>query len=134
MFVPVNLHYTNNHLWLRDIGRQDAYVGITDYAQKELGRIDFVGIEREGGLKKKGESFGTIYGSNKHADLIMPFDGRILMVNQDIETNPKILNSDPYHYWLVLLTATNSLAENIGQCFTSEHYRRALNSVKLYSK
>src|SRR3989344_2659764 len=109
MFIPVNLHYTSNHLWLRDVGRQDAYVGITDYAQKELGRIDFIEIQHEGSLKKNGESFGIIYGSNKSVELIMPFTGRILIVNPDIELHHGILNSDPYHYWIVLLTATNSL-------------------------
>lgn len=134
MFVPVNLHYTSSHLWLRDVGRQDAYVGITDYAQKELGRIDFIEIQHEGSLKKNGESFGTIYGSNKCVELIMPFAGRILIVNQDVETHPGILNSDPYHYWIVLLTATNSLTDNRGKYFTSENYLEAINMTKTFHK
>lgn len=134
MFIPVNLHYTSNHLWLRDVGRQDVYVGITDYAQKELGRIDFIEIQYEGSLKKKGDAFGVIYGANKCVDLIMPFAGRILMINPDIEMHPGILNSDPYHYWVILLAITDSKGNNSEKYFTSGKYKEAINSSKALNK
>lgn len=130
MFIPVNLHYTSSHLWLRDVGRQDAYVGITDYAQKELGRIDFIEIQHEGSLKKKGESFGIIYGANKSVDLFMPFSGRILIENPEMEKHPGILNSDPYHFWIVLLASTNSLADKMTKYLTSKDYQYAISHVK----
>jgi glycine cleavage system H protein len=134
MFIPINLHYTSNHLWLRDIGRQDVYIGITDYAQKELGRIDSIEIQREGSLKKEEEAFGTIYGANKCVDLVMPFEGRILIINSDIETNPGILNSDPYHYWIVLLAATNNIEINSERYFTADKYKEAINNLKVLIK
>ena len=126
MFIPVNLRYTNNHLWLRDIGRQDVYIGITDYAQKELGRIDLVEMQYEGSQKRIGESFGTIYGTNKCVDLVMPFSGRILMLNSDVEIHPGILNSDPYHNWIVLLTGTSNLADKMVKYFTSKDYKQVI--------
>lgn len=135
MFIPVHLRYTNNHLWLRDVGRHDAYAGITDYAQRELGRIDSIEIEHEGSLKKEGETFGIIYGANKCVELIMPFAGRILIVNPEIEKHTEVLNSDPYHYWTVLLTAKANLVDNMAKYFTSEGYQSAIRSSKnRYSK
>lgn len=134
MFIPVNLRYTSNHLWLRDIGRQDAYVGITDYTQIELGRIDCIEIEHEGSLKKDGETFGIIYGANKCMDLIMPFAGRILIVNSDIEKHTGILNTAPYHYWIALLTSTTSLIDNTTKYFTSQGYQQSFESLKTINK
>jgi glycine cleavage system H protein len=134
MFIPVNLHYTRDHLWLRDVGRQDAYAGITDYAQKELGRIDCIEIEHEGSQKERGDRFGVIYGANKCVDLIMPFTGQLLMLNPDIEKLSGIINSDPYHHWIVMLTAKDSLADNKTQYFTAEGYKNAVDSLKTRNK
>lgn len=130
MFMPLNLRYTSNHLWLREVGRQDLYVGITDYAQKELGRIDSIEIQREGSEKNKGESFGTIFGANKCAELIMPFAGRILIVNTDILKHPGVLNSNPYHYWIILLTAAIDLTELMSNYFTPDAYKQAIANTK----
>jgi|ERR1035437_3619053 glycine cleavage system H protein len=107
MFIPVNLRYTANHLWLRPIGRKDIYVGITDYAQKELGRIDSFEINCEGSIIRKDVPFGTIYGANKTIDLIMPRTGRILSLNGDVEINPRYLNSDTYHFWIALISISD---------------------------
>lgn len=130
MFVPINLRYTMNHLWLRDVGRQDVYVGITDYAQKELGRVDSIEMQHVGHQRKKGESFGIIYGANKSEELIMPFAGQIFIVNPDIEKHPGIVNSDPYYYWIVMLTAATSLVDNKTKYFTSEDYQIVINRFK----
>lgn len=130
MFIPQNLHYTSNHLWLREVGRQDLYVGITDYVQKELGRIDSIEIEQEGSQKKKGESFGIIYGANKCAELTMPFSGRILIVNPDTLKHPGLLNSDPYQYWIILLTVATNLTDIIGNYFTPQAYQHAISLPK----
>ncbi len=130
MFIPVNLHYTSNHLWLCEVGRQDAYVGITDFGQKALGRIDSIELQRNGSKKKKGELFGIIYGSNKTMSLFMPFEGRILIVNPDNENLPERLNTAPYHYWIVLLSAKKNLVDNLIKCYTSDGYRNFINSLK----
>jgi len=107
MFIPVNLRYTTHHLWLRPIGRKDIYVGITDYAQKELGRIDSLDINNEGSIIKKDEPFGTIYGANKTLELIMPRTGRIISLNVDVEIHPRHLNSDTYHFWIALISISD---------------------------
>jgi glycine cleavage system H protein len=131
MFMPLNLRYTLNHLWLREVGRQDLYVGITDYAQKELGRIDFIEIQREGSEKNKGESFGTIYGANKCVELIMPFEGQLLLVNPDIVKHPGELNSDPYHAWIILLTAATNVTEFMSKYLTPGDYKHAITAIKI---
>lgn len=104
MFIPINLKYTSNHLWTRTIGREDIYIGITDYAERELGRIELIEINREGQILIKGQSFGIIYGTNKTLDLIMPVNGLILFGNTDVFKNPQSLNSDSYHNWIALIT------------------------------
>lgn len=134
MFIPLNLRYTSNHLWLREVGRQDLYVGITDYAQKELGRIDYIEIEHEGSQKKEGETFGIVYGTNKCIDLIMPFTGQILMLNPDIEKLSGIINSNPYHHWIVIMTAKNNLVNGMKKYFTCENYKNAIGSLKHETK
>lgn len=107
MFIPINLKYTKNHLWIRPIGREDIYIGITDYAERELGRIDLIEINREGKILMQGKSFGIIYGANKTLDLIMPVNGQILFNNADVLNHPQTLNSDSYHNWISLMTIKN---------------------------
>jgi len=104
MFIPANLKYTNNHLWTRFIGREDMYIGITDYAERELGRIELIEINREGKTLMKGRPFGIIYGENKTLELIMPMNGQILFSNTDVLNHPQSLNSDSYHNWIALIT------------------------------
>lgn len=130
MFIPVNLRYTSNHLWLREVGRQDAYIGITDFAQKELGRIDSIEIKPDGYEKKQIESFGLIYGANKSMELTMPLTGRILIVNPEIIKHPGILNSDPYDNWIILFTSTTNLADNTTKYLTSMEYQIVLTHFK----
>ena len=102
MHTPRNLRYTPHHLWVRPVGRNDIYVGITDFAQKELGRIESMDLQREGSLQKIGEVFGVIYGANKMFELFAPLSGRILMLNPEIARTPFLVNSDPYHFWIAL--------------------------------
>lgn len=107
MFIPANLKYTKNHLWTRSIGREDIYIGLTDYAERELGRIDLIEIKEEGKIVMKGNPFGIIYGANKTLDLIMPVNGQILFSNPDVLIHPKTLNSDSYLNWIALITIKN---------------------------
>ncbi len=126
MHTPRNLRYTAGHLWLRPVGRNDIYVGITDFAQKELGRIDSLDIHSEGTEEMMGESFGVIYGSNKSFELIAPLAGRILMLNPDAEKTPVVLNSDPYHHWVVLMSIEEKHLQRV-KYLSAEEYQNMIS-------
>lgn len=101
MNIPENLLYTKDHEWLRIEG-DTGYVGITDFAQSELGDIVFVEIETKGETLPKGESFGTIEAVKTVSDMFMPVAGEILEVNPALEESPEVVNKDPYGKgWMV---------------------------------
>jgi len=95
MFFPENLKYTTNHEWIRPEG-DEAYVGITDYAQSELGEIVFVDVTSVDKLLDKSSVFGSIEAVKTVSDLLMPVAGTVLEVNPDLEDKPELVNSDPY--------------------------------------
>ena len=101
MNFPTNVKYTNEHEWVRIEG-DEAYVGITDYAQSQLGDIIFVDIPTEGETLEKGETFGSIEVVKTVSDLFLPIGGEILEVNPALEENPELVNKDPYgEGWIV---------------------------------
>ena len=101
MNVPANLKYTKEHEWIRLEG-EFAYVGITDYAQSELGEIVFVEVETVGETLNEGEVFGTVEAVKTVSDLYLPVDGEILEFNEELESNPELVNDDPYGKgWMV---------------------------------
>ena len=101
MNVPENLKYTKDHEWLRVEGDM-AYIGVTDFAQGELGDIVFIEIETVGETMKKEEVFGTIEAVKTVSDMFMPVGGEILEMNQAIEETPDVVNKDPYGKgWMV---------------------------------
>jgi glycine cleavage system H protein len=95
MNVPENLKYTKDHEWVKVDGNE-AVVGITDFAQSELGDIVFVEIETEGETLNSEEVFGTIEAVKTVSDLFMPVSGKILEFNSELEANPETVNTDPY--------------------------------------
>lgn len=95
MNIPAELKYTKDHEWVRIEG-DEAVVGITDFAQSELGDIVFVEIETEGETVDKEEVFGTVEAVKTVSDLFMPISGEILTFNPDLEDAPETVNSDPY--------------------------------------
>ena len=106
-----DLKYTKEHEWVRVEG-STATVGITDFAQGELGDIVFVEIETVGEKLGKEEVFGTIEAVKTVSDLFMPVSGEILEMNQLIEESPDIVNKDPYGKgWIVLVEADNLAAD-----------------------
>ena len=108
MKVPENLKYTEDHEWLRMEG-EFAYVGITDYAQHELGDIVFVDITTEGETLGKGEVFGSIEAVKTVSDIMLPVGGEIVEVNAALESDAAIVNSDPYgEGWLVKIKVTDA--------------------------
>jgi glycine cleavage system H protein len=107
MNVPVNLLYTKDHEWLRIEGNM-AYVGVTDFAQGELGDVVFIEIETLGETLKKEEVFGTIEAVKTVSDMFMPVSGEILEVNNALEESPDVVNKDPYGKgWMVKIRIVN---------------------------
>lgn len=95
MNIPSNLKYTKNHEWIRVEG-ENAYIGITDFAQKELGDIVYLEIETVGETLAKEESFGTVEAVKTVSDLFMPVSGEVLELNPDLENAAELVNKDPY--------------------------------------
>ena len=101
MNFPSELKYTKDHEWIRVEG-DTAFVGITDYAQQELGEIVFVDIATEGETLAKDEAFGSVEAVKTVSDLLMPVAGEVLEVNSELEDHPELVNSDPYGKgWLI---------------------------------
>ena len=108
MNVLENLKYTKDHEWVRVEG-DEAFIGITDFAQGELGDIVFVEVETEGETLDKEEAFGTIEAVKTVSDLFMPVAGEVLEFNADLEDAPEMINSDPYDKgWIVKIKLTNT--------------------------
>ena len=101
MNVPAELKYTKEHEWIRVEG-EEAVVGITDYAQSQLGDIVFVECETVGDALEAGETFGTIEAVKTVSDLDLPVAGEVLEFNEELEGEPELVNKDPYGKgWIV---------------------------------
>jgi len=108
MNIPPNLKYTKDHEWV-DINEGIASIGITDFAQGELGDIVFVEFPDVGDSFNTGEPYGTIEAVKTVADLFAPVNGKIIEINEDLDNNPGKVNSDPYgDGWLVKVELVNS--------------------------
>jgi glycine cleavage system H protein len=110
MNLPNNLKYTKDHEWIRVEG-EVAYVGITDFAQSELGEIVFVENEKEGETIGANEVFGSIEAVKTVSDLCMPVTGEILEVNAALEDAPELVNNDPYGEGWMIKIAVKDAAE-----------------------
>lgn len=107
MNIPSNLHYTKEHEWIRVEGNE-AYVGITDYAQSELGEIVFVDINTEGETLTQGEVFGSVEAVKTVSDLNMPVAGEVLEINETINDQPELVNNDPYgEGWMIKISVAD---------------------------
>jgi len=121
MNVPETLRYTKDHEWLRTEG-EFGYVGITDFAQGELGDIVFIEIETTGETLKKEEVFGTIEAVKTVSDMFMPVGGEVLEVNPALEESPDVVNKDPYGKgWMVKIRITDT--SEIDSLLTPEKYK-----------
>ena len=124
MNVPVNLLYTKDHEWLRLEGDL-AYIGVTDFAQGELGDIVFIEIETLGETLNKEDVFGTIEAVKTVSDMFMPVSGEILEVNSVLEESPDVINKDPYGKgWMVKIRITD--LNEINELLTAEQYKALL--------
>ena len=107
MNIPANVKYSEDHEWLRVEG-EEAYIGISDYAQHELGDIVFVDMDTVGETIERNETFGTIEAVKTVSDLMMPVSGEILEFNEALQDNAAAINSDPYgEGWIVKIKMTN---------------------------
>lgn len=126
MNFPQNLKYTNEHEWIRLEG-DVAYVGITDYAQEQLGDIVFVDVPTEGETLEADEVFGTIEVVKTISDLFLPVAGEILEQNPALEENPELVNKDPYgEGWLIKMKPAN--VDDIAALLDAEAYKEVINA------
>lgn len=120
MNIPANLKYTKDHEWVAIEG-DIATVGITDFAQKELGDIVYVEVETLDQTLAKDEVFGTVEAVKTVSDLFLPLSGEIIEFNEELESEPEAVNSDPYGKgWMIKIKAEN-LSE-VDSLLSSEDY------------
>ena len=110
MNFPENIRYTSEHEWIRVEG-DEAYVGITDYAQSELGEIVFIDVPTEGETVAQGEVFGSIEAVKTVSDLNMPVTGEVLEINGALDAQPELVNNDPYGEGWIIRVAVKDAAE-----------------------
>lgn len=112
MTIPENLKYTKDHEWIKIEGGI-ATVGITDFAQSELGDIVYVEIETEGEDIEQGAIFGTVEAVKTVSDLFMPLSGNISEVNEELEASPELVNEDPYNKgWMIKIKMSDASQED----------------------
>ena len=125
MNFPEQLKYTNEHEWVRLDG-EFAYVGITDYAQEQLGDIVFVDIPSVGDTLAQGEVFGTIEVVKTISDLFLPVSGEIVEMNGSLEDNPELVNSEPYDKGWIIKIKPSDLSE-FDSLLDASAYRNLIN-------
>lgn len=124
MNFPADLKYTKDHEWIRVEG-DVAYVGITDFAQSELGEIVYVDITTEGETVEKEEVFGTIEAVKTVSDLFMPATGEVLEVNPELEDAPELVNEDAYGKgWLIKVTVANPA--QLDELLSADEYQKLI--------
>jgi len=125
MNIPSDLKYTKDHEWIRVEG-EFAYIGITDFAQGELGDIVYLEIETVGETIEKEEVFGTIEAVKTVSDLFMPVSGEILEMNELLTDAAELVNKDPYDKgWLVKIRMSN--AAELGELLSAEQYQAMIS-------
>jgi len=126
MNVPDNCKYTDKHEWIRVEG-DEAYIGITDYAQVELGDIVYIEIETEGEKLATGEAFGTIEAVKTVSDLFMPMSGEVLEFNSQLEDEAELVNTDPFgEGWMIRVSIDNPA--ELDALLSPEQYKELISA------
>ena len=121
MNFPEELKYTKDHEWLR-VEDDNVYVGITAFAQGELGDIVFVDVDTEGEELEKEEVFGSVEAVKTVSDLFMPINGEVLAFNEKLEDEPELINSDPYgEGWIIKISAAD--VSELNSLLSAESYK-----------
>lgn len=124
MNIPANLKYTKDHEWIKIEG-EIATVGITDFAQSELGDIVYVEIETEGETLSKEDIFGTVEAVKTVSDLFMPVSGEVAEFNKSLEQSPEAVNKDPYgDGWMIKIRISNT--SELDSLLSSEDYKKLI--------
>ena len=125
MSYPNDLKYTKDHEWLRVEGNV-AFVGITHFAQSELGDIVFIDVDTEGESLEKEEVFGSVEAVKTVSDLFMPINGEVLEFNEKLEDNPELINSDPYgEGWIIKVSLNDD--SDMEDLLSSDNYQELVN-------
>ncbi len=123
MNFPPEIKYTKDHEWVKFINESTALVGVTDFAQSELGDIVYVDISAEGKELKAGEIFGTVEAVKTVSDLFLPIAGTILEINSSLEKHPELINTDPYgEGWMIKIEIKTSA--DLAELIDAEAYTR----------
>jgi glycine cleavage system H protein len=126
MKIPDVLKYTKDHEWIKIVD-SEAIIGITDFAQKELGDIVFIEIETEGENLTKGETFGTIEAVKTVSDMFMPISGKVVKINPKLSETPEIVNKDPYgDGWMIKISEINT--DELNELLSAEAYAKLVNA------
>src|SRR5436190_15704082 len=126
MNFPENLRYTKDHEWIRTEGKE-AVIGITDFAQGELGDIVFVDINAPGKPLAAGDVFGTIEAVKTVSDMFMPVSGKVVAVNAALKDNAAVVNSDPYgEGWMVRIEVAD--AGEINSLLSADDYKKQIGA------
>jgi len=124
MNIPADLKYTKDHEWIKVEG-DTAIVGITDFAQGELGDVVFVEIETEGETLDKEETFGTIEAVKTVSDMFMPISGEVVEINEKLEDSPEVVNQDPYgDGWMIKIKMSN--ADEVNELMSADEYKNQI--------
>lgn len=125
MSIPADLKYTREHEWIKDNGDDTVTIGITDFAQGELGDIVFVELEPEGSTFDKDDTFGTVEAVKTVSDLYSPVDGEITELNEQLEDEPELVNEDPYgEGWMVKMKLSDS--SQLDDLLSAEEYEEVI--------
>ncbi len=126
MNIPADLKYTQDHEWI-SVDGDVATVGVTDFAQGELGDVVFVEIETEGETLDKGETFGTVEAVKTVSDLFMPVGGEVTELNEALADDPELVNKDPYgEGWMIKIKITD--AAELEDLMDAEAYKAMIEA------
>lgn len=126
MSYPEDLKYTKEHEWLRDNGDGTATIGVTDFAQSELGDIVFVELEPEGTEFEQDEVFGTVEAVKTVSELFAPVAGEIVEINEALETEPELVNDDPYgDGWMVKISVADD--NQLNDLMSAKEYKEIVS-------
>jgi glycine cleavage system H protein len=126
MNFPAELKYSKDHEWIRVEGNF-GFIGITDFAQKELGDIVYIDVASVGNTLSKEEVFGTIEAVKTVSDLFMPVSGKVVELNAAIEANPELVNSDPYgEGWIVKVDLSS--ASEVETLLSADEYKKLIGA------
>jgi len=129
LFLPDNVHYAETHEWIRDNAGDSVTVGISDYAQDQLGDIVFVELPEIGALFEEGEEFGTLESVKSVSEIYMPVSGEVIAINEALKETPELVNEEPYNNgWIIEVKPDDP--DEVNTLMTSGEYREMLKGTE----